>query len=103
MTQRIEAQKGIITEAMKQVAAQEEISPEWLRDKIASGRIVIPVNRNHHGVRHVGIGEGLRIKVNTNLGTSSDHIDLDEELKKLQVAIQAGTDTVMDLSTGGGH
>lgn len=86
---------------MKRVAREEEVSSEWLMEKIASGRIVIPVNRHHRGVKPVGIGEGLRIKVNTNIGTSSDHFDLKEELKKLEVSIQAGTDTVMDLSTGG--
>jgi len=86
---------------MEIVAREEGVSSEWLREKLASGRIVIPVNRNHQGVKPVGIGEGLRIKVNTNIGTSSDHVDLEEELKKLEVSIQAGTDTVMDLSTGG--
>ena len=101
MTQRIIAQKGVVTIEMKRVAREEGISPERLREKIASGRVVIPANRNHRGVRPVGIGEGLRIKVNTNLGTSSDHVDLEEELKKLEVSIQAGTDAVMDLSTGG--
>jgi len=101
MTQKIEAQKGIITKEMEIVARDEDVSTEWLREKIASGRIVIPVNRNHRGVKLLGIGEGLRIKVNTNLGTSSDHIDLEEELRKLEVSIQAGTDAVMDLSTGG--
>lgn len=101
MTQRIEAQKGIATKEMERVAKEEEVSLEWLREKIASGRIVVPVNPNHKGVRSVGIGEGLRIKVNTNIGTSSDRIDLEEELKKLEVSIRAGTDTVMDLSTGG--
>jgi phosphomethylpyrimidine synthase len=101
MTQRTKAQKGIVTKEMKRVAREEGISPERLREKIASGRVVIPANRNHRGVRPVGIGEGLRIKVNTNLGTSSDHVDLEEELKKLEVSIQAGTDAVMDLSTGG--
>jgi phosphomethylpyrimidine synthase len=101
MTQKIQAQKGIITKEMKIVARDEEVSLKWLQEKIVSGRIVIPVNRNHRGVKPVGIGEGLRIKVNTNLGTSSDHVDLEEELKKLEVSIQAGTDTVMDLSTGG--
>ena len=101
MTQRIIAQKGVVTKEMKRVAREEGISPERLREKIASGRVVIPANRNHRGVRPVGIGEGLRIKVNTNLGTSSDHVDLEEELKKLEVSIQAGTDAVMDLSTGG--
>jgi phosphomethylpyrimidine synthase len=101
MTQKIKAQEGVITKEMAIVAREEEVSSEWLRENIASGRIVIPANRNHKSLHPIGIGEGLRIKVNTNLGTSSDHIDLEEELKKLKVSIQAGTDTVMDLSTGG--
>jgi phosphomethylpyrimidine synthase len=101
MTQITEARKGILTKEMKKVALEEGVSSEWLREKVASGRIVIPTNRNHRRVKAVGIGEGLRIKVNTNLGTSSDHSDLEEELTKLRVSIEAGTDTVMDLSTGG--
>ena len=101
MTQKTDAQKGIITNEMERVAREEAVSSEWLREKMASGRVVIPSNRHHKGVRAVGIGEGLRIKVNTNLGTSSDHIDIEEELRKLEVSISAGTDTVMDLSTGG--
>jgi len=101
MTQKIEAQKGIITKEMEIVAKEEGVSSEWLREKLASGRIVIPANRNHRGLKPVGIGEGLRIKVNTNIGTSSDHVDLEEELTKLKVSIEAGTDTVMDLSSGG--
>lgn len=101
MTQRIKALKRMITKEMKTVAREEGISPAWLREKMGSGRIVIPANRNHGGVKPLGIGEGLRIKVNTNLGTSSDHVNLEEELEKLEVSIQAGTDTVMDLSTGG--
>jgi phosphomethylpyrimidine synthase len=91
----------MISPEMETVAREEGVSVDWLLDKIASGRIVIPANRNHQGVRPVGIGEGLRIKVNTNLGTSSDHIDLEEELRKLEVSVRVGTDTVMDLSTGG--
>jgi len=101
MTQRIKARKGIVTKEMETIAIEEGVSPEWLKDKVASGRAIIPANRKHKGVKPVGIGEGLRIKVNTNLGTSSDHIDLEDELKKLEVSIQTGTDTVMDLSTGG--
>jgi len=101
MTQMVEAQKGIITKEMKRVALEEGVSPAWLREKLASGRVVIPANPNHKRLKPIGIGEGLRIKVNTNLGTSSDHCDLEEELRKLKVSIQAGTDTVMDLSTGG--
>ena len=101
MTQRTDAQRGVITKEMKRVALEEGVSPEWLREKVAMGRIAIPANRNHKRVKAIGIGEGLRIKVNTNLGTSSDRSDLKEELKKLKVSIEAGTDTVMDLSTGG--
>ncbi len=101
MTQKIEAQRGFYTKEMEFVAREEGISLEGLREKVASGQIVIPMNRNRRDVKPVGIGEGLRIKVNTNLGTSSDHVDLEEELRKLEVSIQAGTDTVMDLSTGG--
>ena len=101
MTQMMEAQRGIVTEEMERVALDEGLSPEWIRDKVAAGRIVIPANRNHVGVKPLGIGERLRIKVNTNLGTSFDHCDLEEELRKLDVSIGAGTDAVMDLSTGG--
>lgn len=101
MTQKMEALKEIVTREMETIARDEGVSLEWLREKISFGRIVILANRNHRGVKPVGIGEGLRIKVNTNLGTSSDHIDLDEELTKLKVSIESGTDTVMDLSTGG--
>jgi phosphomethylpyrimidine synthase len=101
MTQKIEALEGVVTKEMRSVVRQEEVSLEWLQEKISSGRIVIPANRNHKGLHAIGIGEGLRIKVNTNIGTSSDHTDLEEELKKLEVSIRAGTDTVMDLSTGG--
>lgn len=97
----MEALKKNVTREMETVARDEGVSLEWLREKISSGRIVILANRNHRGVKPVGIGEGLRIKVNTNLGTSSDHIDLEEELTKLKVSIESGTDTVMDLSTGG--
>lgn len=101
MTQKIAAEKGLITGEMEWISKEEEIPIELLRERVASGRVVIPMNRNHKGIRAVGIGEGLRVKVNTNIGTSSDHIDLEEEIKKLDVSIQAGTDTVMDLSTGG--
>ncbi|MGO8991127.1 MAG: phosphomethylpyrimidine synthase ThiC [bacterium] len=101
MTQRIKARKGIVTKEMEIIAREEGVFPEWMRDKVASGRVIIPANRKHKGVKPIGIGEGLRIKINTNLGTSSDHIDLENELKKLEVSIQTGTDTVMDLSTGG--
>jgi phosphomethylpyrimidine synthase len=101
MTQLEEARKGVITEAMRRVAQKENVSPEILRDRVAGGTVVIPANINHTDLDPVGIGKGLTIKVNANIGTSRDHVDLDEEIKKLSVAVDAKADTVMDLSTGG--
>ena len=101
MTQLAKARAGITTPEMKIVADKEQVDLLWLRDKIAEGRVVIPANVNHKGLVPCGIGEGLRIKVNANIGTSSDRAVLDDELAKLKVSIEAGADTVMDLSTGG--
>ena len=101
MTQLSDARAGNITLEMKIVAEKEDIDVLLLRDKIAQGRIVIPANINHKNLSPCGIGEGLSIKVNANIGTSSDHAVIDEELEKMRVAIDAGADTVMDLSTGG--
>jgi len=101
MTQISDARAGKITPEMDAVAQKEKVDPGWLRDKIAEGRIVIPANRSHKGLVPCGVGEGLLIKVNANIGTSSDKVDLEEELAKLEVSISAGADTVMDLSTGG--
>ncbi|MBN1106764.1 MAG: phosphomethylpyrimidine synthase ThiC [Deltaproteobacteria bacterium] len=100
-TQLAAARAGVVTPEMKAVAEKEQVDPRWLRDKVADGRIVIPANRNHRGLVPCGIGEGLLIKVNANIGTSSDRADLGNELAKLEVALGAGADTVMDLSTGG--
>ncbi|MGD8513531.1 MAG: phosphomethylpyrimidine synthase ThiC, partial [Deltaproteobacteria bacterium] len=101
MTQLEEARKGVITNAMKLVAQKEKISPEILRDRVAAGTVVIPANIKHKDLDPIGIGKGLTIKVNANIGTSRDHVDLAEEMSKLAVAIDAKADTVMDLSTGG--
>jgi phosphomethylpyrimidine synthase len=101
MTQLGKARAGITTPEMKIVAEKEQVNVLELRDKIAEGRVVIPANVNHDGIEPCGIGEGLFIKVNANIGTSSDKAILDDELAKLEVAIEAGADTVMDLSTGG--
>ncbi len=100
MTQLSQARQGIITEAMEQVAEDENCSAESVRKGVASGRIVIPKNVNRN-FRARGIGSGLRTKVNANLGTSPEHFDTDEELVKLKTAVNAGADSVMDLSTGG--
>ncbi len=101
MTQLEQARKGLITDAMKWVAQKEKVSPEILRNRVAEGAVVIPANINHTDLDPVGIGKGLTIKVNANIGTSRDHVDLAEEILKLSVAIDAKADTVMDLSTGG--
>ena len=101
MTQLAKARAGITTPEMKTVAEKEHVDVLWLRDKIAEGRIVIPANVNHKGLIPCGIGEGLLIKVNANIGTSSDRISLEEELAKFEAAVEAGADAVMDLSTGG--
>jgi phosphomethylpyrimidine synthase len=101
MTQRTEARKGHITPEMELVALEEGLEPEKVREGVAEGKIVIPVNKHHTGLRAVGVGAGLRIKVNANLGTSSDHAVVEEEIEKLRVALEVGADAVMDLSTGG--
>lgn len=101
MTQKKEAKAGVITPEMKVVAEKEQVDPQWLRDKVGEGRIVIPANPNHRGLSPCGVGERLFIKVNANIGTSSDRVDLDEEILKLRAALEAGADAVMDLSTGG--
>jgi len=101
MTQLELARRGVITQAMHQVAETEKIDPEALRANVADGTVVIPLNKNRTGINPVGIGKGLSIKVNANIGTSGDQADLEQELEKLDVAINAKVDTIMDLSTGG--
>jgi len=94
------AREGIITDEVKEVANDEGISPEQLSQDIAEGLSVISRNVNHD-IRPLGIGRGLRTKVNANIGTSRDRVSLEEEMDKLDVLIQYGADAVMDLSTGG--
>lgn len=96
----LDAKKGIITEEMKEVARQEGLDPEVIRRGVAGGHIVIPVSP-YRKVRLCGIGEGLRTKVNASIGTSSDLVDIDVEIEKARQAELAGTDTLMELSTGG--
>ncbi|RKZ21255.1 phosphomethylpyrimidine synthase [bacterium] len=95
------ARRGEITEEIKIVAEEEGINPELLKDRIARGEAIIPKNKKRELKRLVGIGKGLRTKINANVGTSSDYTDPEEEVKKAKVAEEAGADTVMDLSTGG--
>jgi len=82
-------------------AAAETLSAERLSEGIASGRVVIPWADGQRIARPCGVGEGLRVKVNANIGTSPDKSDVAAELAKLQAAVDAGADAVMDLSTGG--
>lgn len=100
MTEFQRAINGEITPALREVAGAENIDEEKLRRLVAEGRIVILGMLREH-CRMIGIGEGLTTKVNTNIGTSPDHDDLEIELEKLRVSLKMGTDAVMDLSTGG--
>ncbi len=100
MTQIEEARKGLITEAIAHVASAEGVPAEVIRQGIANGTMVITQNVNHRNIAPLAIGRGLRTKVNANIGTSRDHTNLEEELEKVRVAIEAGADTIMDLSTG---
>lgn len=95
------ARQGNITPEMKQVATSESVEEQYILSEVSRGRIIIPLNRNHKKIEPIGIGKGLRTKVNANIGTSRDCTDFDEELKKLETSIKAGADTIMDLSTGG--
>ena len=100
MTQLSSAKEGTITEEMKTVAKDEQVTPEFVRQEIEKGKIIIPKNMNHKFSPR-GIGYGLNTKVNANIGTSPSHYDIDEELCNLNASLYAETDSVMDLSTGG--
>lgn len=99
MTLMRRARQGV-TEEILRAAEAEEVDPEFLRRQVASGRAVVP-NNPIHGPRLMGIGEGLSVKVNVNIGTSRDMISLEDELEKARIALEYGADTIMDLSTGG--
>ena len=106
MTILEQARLGIAVKDLGTVAARERISPEILRQRLLDGRVVLPMNlcRKALGLPEIepcGIGQGLRTKVNANIGTSQDFPDLKPELEKLKAAVECGADAVMDLSTGG--
>jgi phosphomethylpyrimidine synthase len=86
---------------MKAVAEKEGLEPELVRQEIAAGRLVIPANVNHSNLDPIGIGVVASIKINANIGNSAVSSDIETELCKLQVSVNAGADTVMDLSSGG--
>src|SRR4051812_25269367 len=98
-TQITYAKEGIISPEMMAAAEWEDLPPEKIRADVERGFTVIPKNVNH-AFKARAIGAGLKTKVNVNLGNSSDHGDLEEELRKLDMAVRKGADSVMDLSTG---
>lgn len=99
-TQMQLARQGIITDAMRIVAQQEGVSEEFISAGVAEGTIAICANKNHKNLIPCGVGQGLKVKVNANIGTSSSFPDIEPELVKLKAAVDAGADAVMDLSTG---
>ncbi len=101
MTQLELAKEGIISPQMEVVAQYEGVEAEFVRQGVAEGTIVIPANTKHTSLVPRGIGQGLKTKVNANIGASSDFGNIDTELEKLRAAIDCGADAVMDLSTGG--
>lgn len=100
-TQMDAARKGIITEEMKIVAEKENVSLDYLIEKMAEGKIVIPANKKHKSLNPEGFGEGLKTKINVNLGISKDCPNVDAELEKVQSAIDMGVEAIMDLSSFG--
>ena len=101
MTQLENARNNIITNEMKQAALREGVDTNYIRSAIAEGTVIITKNKNHKSIEPLAIGKGLSTKVNANIGTSQDRVNLREELEKLHIAVKAGADAVMDLSTGG--
>lgn len=101
MTQLEAAKQGIITEEMRQVAEDEHIDAEKIREGVEAGHIVIPANKNHRSLHAYGIGEGLRTKMNVNLGVSKDCHDYSVEQEKARLAWRMKAEAVMDLSCYG--
>ena len=100
-TQMYYARRGEITQEMSYVARIEGLSENLVMDEVAKGSIIIPANINHKNLKPMGIGRKLRTKVNANIGNSSLSSDICAELRKLEICLEFGADTVMDLSTDG--
>jgi phosphomethylpyrimidine synthase len=101
MTQLEYARQGIITEKMQQAALAEGVEPEFIRAGIAAGNVIICHNNKHTNGKPLAVGKGLRTKINANIGSSADDLDIEKELEKARVAVASGADAIMDLSTGG--
>ncbi|MDA8213070.1 MAG: phosphomethylpyrimidine synthase ThiC [Clostridia bacterium] len=100
-TQMDAARKGIITGQMQAVAAKESMPVEKLRDLVAQGKVAIPANKNHKSLEAEGVGEGMRTKINVNLGISKDCCNLEVELDKVRKALELKAEAIMDLSCFG--
>jgi phosphomethylpyrimidine synthase len=95
------AREGKTTQEMKRIAKDESVDVNALRENVAAGKTAVLANNRHKNFTPKGVGKGLSVKVNANIGTSPERVDIKEELKKLKMACDAGADAVMDLSTGG--
>src|SRR6516162_690125 len=102
MSQTHFARTGLLTEEMLFIAEREQVTPEFIRDEVAAGRMIIPANINHPELEPMCIGVGSKCKINANIGNSAITSNVEEELRKLHTSVHYGADTVMDLSTGGG-
>ncbi|MGD9847567.1 MAG: phosphomethylpyrimidine synthase ThiC, partial [Desulfuromonas sp.] len=101
MTLMEAARQGIITDTLRQAAEIEGIDAETLRARVAQGTVCICHNVKHTNGLPLAVGQGLRTKVNANIGTSKDDTSIDKEMEKARVAVAAGAHAIMDLSTGG--
>ncbi len=95
------ARKGVITDEMKIVAEKEDLDVELIRSEVAAGRMIIPANINHESLSPMAIGIAAKCKINANIGNSAVTSSIEDELCKMYLAVRFGSDTVMDLSTGG--
>ncbi|MFI8458786.1 phosphomethylpyrimidine synthase ThiC [Kitasatospora sp. NPDC085464] len=100
VTQLAYAKRGVVTPEMEFVALREGLAPDFVRDEVARGRAVIPVNVNHPEVEPAIIGTNFLVKINANIGNSAVTSSIEEEVEKMTWATRWGADTVMDLSTG---
>lgn len=100
-TQMYYARRGELTKEMSYVAKIEGVNENLVMDEVAKGSIIIPANINHKNLKPMGIGRKLKTKINANIGNSSLSSDICAELRKLEICLEFGADTVMDLSTDG--
>ncbi|CAK8721706.1 hypothetical protein LDFHOB_11205 [Candidatus Electronema aureum] len=96
-TQMDAARKGIITPQMREVLANEVISEQLLLERVAQGRIAIPANKHHHNLKAAGVGQGLKTKINVNLGVSKDVCSFEGEMNKARLSLKYKADAIIGL------